>query len=80
MKNTSLNMTELHKSVKQSDHLPAHQNSDTPYVPTPIDTKDVVLTTDILELCELLAKNTHEVWSKNRIKEFAIARLRPVRR
>jgi hypothetical protein len=35
----------------------------------PIDTNDVELTPDIVELCELLAKNTHEVWSETRIKD-----------
>lgn len=39
------------------------------YIPKPIDTSDVVLTDDILELTELLAKNTHEIWAENRIKE-----------
>ena len=35
----------------------------------PIDTNNVKLDDDVLELCELLAKNTHEVWSKNRIAD-----------
>lgn len=39
------------------------------YIPEPIDTSDVVLTEDILELSELISKNTHEVWSANRIKD-----------
>jgi hypothetical protein len=39
------------------------------YTPKPIDTKDVVLDDDILTLCELLAENTHEVWSLGRINE-----------
>ena len=39
------------------------------YTPKPIDTSDVVLTDDIIELCELLAKNTHEVWSQGRIND-----------
>lgn len=39
------------------------------YKPKPIDTKDVVLDKEILELSEALAKNTHEVWSENRIKD-----------
>lgn len=45
------------------------KDSAAPYIPAPIDTDDVELTTDIMELCELLAKNTHEVWSKTRIKD-----------
>lgn len=39
------------------------------YVPKPIDTDDIVLSDDIVELGELIAKNTHEVWSKNRMDE-----------
>ena len=39
------------------------------YKPTPIDTSHVQLTDDILELCEQLAKNTHEVWAAGRIKD-----------
>jgi hypothetical protein len=39
------------------------------YKPQPIDTSAVKLTDDILELCELIAKNTHEVWSAGRIKD-----------
>lgn len=37
------------------------------YKPQPIDTSHINLPDDICELCELLAKNTHEVWSANRI-------------
>ena len=39
------------------------------YKPKPIDTSDIVLTDDIMELCELISKNTHEVWSAGRIKD-----------
>ncbi|MBQ9997919.1 MAG: Ryanodine receptor Ryr [Clostridia bacterium] len=39
------------------------------YNPKPIDTSDVVLSDDIMELAEVLAKNTHEVWSAGRIKD-----------
>ena len=39
------------------------------YTPKPIDTSDVILNEDILELCEILSKNTHEVWSHGRIEE-----------
>jgi len=38
----------------------------TSYIPHPIDTRDVKLSEQILELAELLAKNTHEVWAYNR--------------
>ena len=39
------------------------------YEPKPIDTKDVILTEDILKLAEKLAENTHEVWAMGRRKE-----------
>ena len=39
------------------------------YKPQPIDTSAVKLDRDILELCELISKNTHEVWSESRIKD-----------
>lgn len=39
------------------------------YKPQPIDTSAVVLDDGILELCELIAKNTHEVWSAGRIRD-----------
>lgn len=39
------------------------------YIPKPINTDDVVLSEDVLELGELISKNTHEVWSQNRIND-----------
>lgn len=39
------------------------------YKPKPIDTKDVKLSEDIVELTELIAKNVHEVWAEQRINE-----------
>lgn len=39
------------------------------YIPMPICTNNVNIPEDVLELIELLAKNTHEVWAKNRISE-----------
>ncbi len=39
------------------------------YTPKPIDTSEVILNDDILELCELISKNTHEVWAENRMKD-----------
>lgn len=37
------------------------------YIPEPIDTSDVVLSEELLELTEVLAKNTHHVWAQERI-------------
>ncbi len=39
------------------------------YIPQPIDTSDIVLSKDLLDLCEKLAENTHEVWAKSRVAE-----------
>lgn len=39
------------------------------YKPNPVDTSDVVLPDEIMELGELLAKNTHEGWAKQRMAD-----------
>ena len=39
------------------------------YEPKPIDTSEVVLPEQLLELTEEIAKNVHEVWSAGRIAE-----------
>ncbi|MDJ0554867.1 MAG: TRAFs-binding domain-containing protein [Microcoleaceae cyanobacterium MO_207.B10] len=39
------------------------------YKPEPIDTSHVTLTTEHLKITELLAKNTHEIWSTQRMSE-----------
>lgn len=39
------------------------------YTPEPMDTKDVEVGTDILELAEKLAENTHEVWAAGKLAE-----------
>ena len=39
------------------------------YKPKPIDTSEVVLPNDLIELTEQIAENVHEVWSQNRIND-----------
>jgi hypothetical protein len=39
------------------------------YTPKPIDTSQVFLNDDLNDLVEFLAKNTHENWSKERIRQ-----------
>lgn len=39
------------------------------YTPNPIDTSDVVLSGELLELTELLAEQVHEIWAKGRVRE-----------
>ena len=39
------------------------------YDPKPIDTSDVILSDEILELCEMIAENTHDVWAAGRIRD-----------
>jgi hypothetical protein len=38
------------------------------YKPRPIDIASVELSDDLLNLTEILAKNTHEIWSEIRLK------------
>ncbi|HLK57077.1 MAG TPA: RyR domain-containing protein [Chthonomonadaceae bacterium] len=39
------------------------------YIPHPLNTEQVSLSDDIRELTELLAKNTHDIWAKQRFAE-----------
>ena len=40
-----------------------------PYEPTPLDTSNVKLTPDVLQLTELLARNAHEIWARQRLQD-----------
>jgi hypothetical protein len=39
-----------------------------PYIPEPIDTSEIQLNDELLELVELLAENSHAVWAFQRKK------------
>ena len=39
------------------------------YKPKPIDTSNIILDEELLNLRELIAKNVHDVWAVGRIKE-----------
>ena len=39
------------------------------YKPKPIDTKDIVLSTELNNLIEEMSKNVHEVWAETRISQ-----------
>jgi hypothetical protein len=39
------------------------------YEPKPIDTSEIILPDGILEIVEVLAQNTHDVWAARKIKE-----------
>jgi hypothetical protein len=39
------------------------------YTPEPIDTSDIMLSRELSELVEFLAKNTHENWAKERVDQ-----------
>ncbi len=39
------------------------------YIPKPIDTSNIELSDEILELSEKLAENVHEVWAAGRIAD-----------
>ncbi|MGH9773974.1 MAG: RyR domain-containing protein [Candidatus Acidiferrales bacterium] len=40
-----------------------------PYKPKPLDTSEVKLSQNIRELVEMLAKNTHEIWARQRLAD-----------
>ena len=39
------------------------------YIPMPVDTSEVVLPGELLELTEQIAQNVHDVWARGRISE-----------
>ena len=39
------------------------------YIPRPIDLSDVMLTDDLSELREAIAKNAHDIWAQNRMAQ-----------
>lgn len=39
------------------------------YSPNPIDTSDISLEPELMQLAEFLAKNNHEVWAKERLSQ-----------
>ena len=39
------------------------------YNPKPVDTSNIELSKDLLELTEKIAENVHDVWASGRIKE-----------
>lgn len=41
----------------------------TTYIPRPIDTSKVLLSKEICEMGELLARNTHETWAAQRLAD-----------
>lgn len=45
------------------------KNENMNYQPKPVDTKDVILSEEILKLAEKLANNTHDIWAIGRINE-----------
>lgn len=44
-------------------------NSNNTYKPQPLDISDVVLSEELKNLTELLAKNVHDIWAENRIAQ-----------
>lgn len=44
-------------------------NSNNTYKPQPLDISDVVLSEELKNLTELLAKNVHDIWAENRIEQ-----------
>lgn len=44
-------------------------DNDTTYTPHPIDTSDIHLSDELMQLVEQMAENTHEVWAATRISQ-----------
>ena len=42
---------------------------DTTYTPRPIDTSDIAVPEELKQLGEYLARNIHDVWARQRIRE-----------
>ncbi len=40
-----------------------------PFTPTPLDTSDVVLPQELQDLGETIAKQVHNIWSQNRLRD-----------
>jgi len=56
-------------SAPHSADFSIQENNPVEYKPRPIPTAGVRLSSDILELTELLAKNAHEIWAQQRQAE-----------
>lgn len=39
------------------------------YIPEPLNTQEVVLSDELLELTEQMARNVHQVWAESRISQ-----------
>lgn len=39
------------------------------YTPTPIQTADVIVPKEILDILEILAENTHDHWAQSKLRE-----------
>ena len=48
---------------------PSMKDTDQGYIPSPTDTGGVELPSELQQLAELLAANTHEVWGQGRYQE-----------
>ena len=62
------NFAVIKEAISSDGNVDDNQQNVT-YVPKPIDTSDVVLPAELLELTELLAANVHDTWAKGRIEE-----------
>ena len=54
-------------SASQAADPPRDPAGSAPYLPRPADTSGVVITAEISDLTERLARNTHENWAHQRI-------------
>lgn len=54
---------------KKTDKLNMKKTDKKQYRPEPVDTSDVVVPDELMELVEHMAKNVHEVWALSRIEQ-----------
>lgn len=56
-------------SQQQPPHPQQQPNFTKTYVPQPVDTDHIQVSSELNSLVELLAENTHEIWAKKRIEQ-----------
>lgn len=45
------------------------KDSNLKYLPTPIDTSNIELPSELIPLLEKIAENVHDIWARNRLSE-----------
>jgi hypothetical protein len=77
MHNYLIDWEKLPENIQEYDYAPSNRYrrklikkmSETNYTPYPIDTSDIVLSPELLELTEKIATNVHDVLAAGRLKD-----------